>query len=140
VLAQASDLAISLAATPAHAEYREARHRTTLECIKGYIAMQLRDPALNPDEIAAAVHISVRYLHKLFETEHQTVALYLRGQRLERARDDLLDPRLTRRSIARIAHGCGFGDISGFNRAFKATYGINPSDLRRGVPPERIRP
>jgi AraC-like DNA-binding protein len=36
--------------------------------------------------------------------------------------------------------GCGFGDISGFNRAFKATYGINPSDLRRGVPPERIRP
>jgi AraC-like DNA-binding protein len=139
VLAQASDLAISLAATPAHAEYRDARHRTTLERIKGYIAMHLRDPALNPDEIAAAVHISVRYLHKLFETEHQTVALYLRGLRLERARDDLLDPRLTRRSIARIAHSCGFGDISGFNRAFKATYGINPSDLRRGVPPERIR-
>jgi len=50
-----------------------------------------------------------------------------------------VDPRLTRRSIAAIAHGCGFGDISGFNRTFKAAYGINPSDLRRGTPPEHVR-
>jgi AraC-like DNA-binding protein len=139
VLAQATDLAISLFATPAHAEYADARHRTTLDRVKGYIATHFPDPALRPDEIAAAANISTRYLHKLFEGERQTVALYLRGVRLERARDDLLDPRLTRRSIAGIAHGCGFGDVSGFNRAFKAAYGINPSDLRRGIPPEHVR-
>jgi AraC-like DNA-binding protein len=140
VLAHASDLAISLFARPATADYADARHRTTLDRIKGYLATHFRDPALNPDEIAAAANISTRYLHKLFEKEHETVALYLRGLRLERARDDLLDPRLTHRSIAAIAHGCGFGDISGFNRAFKTAYGINPRDLRRGIPPQQPRP
>jgi AraC-like DNA-binding protein len=135
VLAQASDLAISLLATSANSEYADARHRTTLDRIKRYLETHFRDQALKPDEIAAAANISTRYLHKLFEGEHQTIALYLRGLRLQHARDDLLDPRLTRRSIAAIAHGCGFGDVSGFNRAFKGAYGANPSDLRRGIPP-----
>ena len=39
-------------------------------------------------------------------------------------------PRLTRRSIARIAHSCGFGDISGFNRAFKADTNVTPTEFR----------
>ena len=85
------------------------------------------------------MHISTGDLHKLSGGEHETVALYRRALRLERTREDLLDPRLTRRSIARIAHSCGFGGISGFSRAFKATYDINPGDQQRGVPPERIR-
>jgi AraC-like DNA-binding protein len=132
VLAQVCDLVISLLATPEGADYADARQHSALDRIKGYIATHFRDPALAPDEIAAAVHISTRYLHKLFEGERQTVALYLRGLRLERARNDLLDPRLAQRSVAAIAHDCGFGDISGFNRVFKAAYGLNPSDLRRG--------
>ena len=137
VLAQASDLAISLFATPANTEYADAWQRSTLDRIKAYIETHYRDPTLKPDEIAVAANISTRYLHKLFEGEHETVALYVRGLRLEHARADLLDPRLNRASIAAIAHGCGFGDISGFNRAFKAAYAMNPSDLRRGIPRPR---
>ena len=133
VLAQASDLVISLCSTAAGAEGVDAGHRSTLDRIKDHLATHFRDPALNPDEIAAAVNISTRYLHKLFEGERETIALYLRGLRLERARADLLDPRLNRRSIAAIAHGCGFGDLSGFNRVFKAAYGLSPRDLRRGI-------
>jgi AraC-like DNA-binding protein len=132
ILAQVSDLAISLFATSANAEYADARQRTMLDRIKGYLEAHFRDPGLTTDEIAAAANISTRYLHKLFEAEHETVALYLRGLRLQHARDDLLDPRQAGRSVAAIAHGCGFGDISGFNRAFKAAYAMNPSDLRRG--------
>jgi AraC-like DNA-binding protein len=132
VLAQASDLAISLFATSANAEYADARQRTMLDRIKGYVETHFRDSGLTPDEIAAVANISTRYLHKLFEGEHESVALYLRGLRLQHARDELLDPRHARRSVAAIAHGCGFGDISGFNRAFKAAYAKNPSDLRRG--------
>lgn len=134
ILAQASDLAISLFATSANAEYADARHRTLLDRIKGYIEVHFSDPGLTPDEIAAAANISTRYLHKLFEVEHETVALFLRGVRLQHARDALLDPRHAHRGVAAIAHSCGFGDISGFNRAFKAAYGINPRDLRRGAP------
>jgi AraC-like DNA-binding protein len=132
VLAQVSDLAITLCAPPGGAEQAAARHRSALQRIKGYIAAHFRDPDLDPDEIAAAAGISTRYLHKLFEGERETVSLYLRGLRLDQAREDLLDPRLAGRSIAAIAHGCGFGDISGFNRVFKAAYGASPSDLRRG--------
>ena len=141
ILAQVSDLAISLFATSANAEYADARQRTLLDRIKGYVDTYFRDSGLTPDEIAAAANISTRYLHKLFEGEHETVALYLRGLRLQHARDELLDPRHAHRSVAAIAHGCGFGDISGFNRAFKAAYAINPSDLRRGPwpPPRSLR-
>ena len=134
VLAQVTDLAVSLLATPDNPEYADARFRALLQRIKGYIESHLRDPALTPEQIAASANISTRYLHKLFESEHETVALYLRGLRLQRARDELLDPRSGRPSIAAIAHDCGFGDISGFNRAFKRAYGITPSEMRRGNP------
>lgn len=130
VLAQASDLAITLFASAANAEYADARQRTLLDRLKGYIREHFREPGLGPDEIAAAAHISTRYLHKLFQGEHETVALYLQGVRLESARAELLDPRHSGRSVASVAYGCGFGDISGFNRAFKAAYGVTPGELR----------
>ena len=67
---------------------------------------------------------------KLFEAEHHTVALYIKGLRLDRARRDLLDPRLAGRPISAIAYACGFGDLSGFNRAFKQAYAVSPNELR----------
>lgn len=140
ILAQTSDLAISLLATASGAGCADARHRTLLHQVKDHIATHLHDPGLTPDDIAAAVHISTRYLHKLFQSEHETVALYLRGQRLQTARRRLLDPRLAGRGIAAIAHGCGFSDLIGFNRAFKATYGVTPSDLRNPAPPHTPEP
>jgi AraC-like DNA-binding protein len=42
--------------------------------------------------VAAAFGISTRYLHRLFEREHETVAQYIRDRRLERCRLLLLDP------------------------------------------------
>jgi len=71
-----------------------------------------------------------RYLHKLFEADHQTVSPYIKGLRLDRARRDLLDPRLAGRPISTIAYACGFGDLSGFNRAFKQAYAVSPKELR----------
>jgi AraC-like DNA-binding protein len=109
---------------------RGAVQRSLLLRIKDYIHQRLQDPALGPVEIAAAVNISTRYLHKLFEADHQTVSLYIRGLRLDRARRDLLDPRLAGRPISAIAYSCGFGDLSGFNRAFKEAYGVSPRELR----------
>lgn len=73
---------------------------------------------------------STRYLHKLFEADRRTVSLYIKGLRLDRARRDLLDPRLAGRPISAIAYDCGFGDLSGFNRAFKEAYAVSPKELR----------
>lgn len=129
-LAQLSDLVITLLSGTGP-EHSDAARRATVLRVKDYIARRLRDPALGPEEIASAAGISTRYLHKLFETEHLTVSLYIRALRLECARDELLDPRHAMRSISAIAHNCGFGDVSGFNRCFKAAFGRSPGELRR---------
>src|SRR5215468_5164534 len=132
VLLQASDLVASLLsdyADPSEA-VRGCLQRTLMLRIKDYISQRLYDPGLRPPEIAAAANISVRYLHKLFEAEHRSVSQYIKGLRLERSRRELLDPRLADRSIATVAFACGFGDLSGFNRAFKDAYGTSPRKLR----------
>jgi AraC-like DNA-binding protein len=51
-------------------------------------------------------------------------------QQLRRGfRRDVLDPRFDDRSVSAIAFACGFGDLSGFNRAFKDAY-VTPSEMR----------
>ena len=132
VLAHASDLVVTLLGDRLddNTRVRGAVQRSLMLRIKDYIHQRFPDPALGPAEIAAAVNISTRYLHKLFEADHQTVSLYIKGLRLDRARRDLLDPRLADRPISAIAYSCGFGDLSGFNRAFKQAYAVSPSELR----------
>jgi AraC-like DNA-binding protein len=132
VIAQVSDLVVTLLSS-AFGEGKDARGsaaRSLVARVKDHVEQRFTDPALGPNEIAAAVSISPRYLHKLFQDEHRSVSQYVRERRLDRARHDLLDPRLASRPIAAIAAGCGFGDISGFNRAFKQAYGITPRELR----------
>jgi AraC-like DNA-binding protein len=132
VLAHASDLVVTLLSDRLDdtTRVRGAVQRSLMLRVKDYIHQRLCDPALGPAEIAAAVNISTRYLHKLFEADHHTVSLYIKGLRLDRARRDLLDPRLAGRPVSAIAYACGFGDLSGFNRAFKQAYAVSPRELR----------
>jgi AraC-like DNA-binding protein len=132
VLADVTDLVLTLLSDWGQDSdaVRSSVQRSLMFRIKDYIDRRLADPALGPDEIAAAVSISTRYLHKLFAAEHRSVSQYVRGLRLERCRRDLLDPRLADRSISAIAYRWGFGDLSGFNRAFKGTFGATPREVR----------
>jgi AraC-like DNA-binding protein len=95
-----------------------------------HIREHLGDPELSPGSIAAAHHISVSYLHRLFASRDLTVAATIRTQRLNRARRDLLDPRLAHIPIHRIATRWGFRDHATFTRAFRTRYGIPPRALR----------
>jgi AraC-like DNA-binding protein len=132
VLADLTDLVLTLLGERADDSQavRSSVQRTLMVRVKDYIQGRLADPTLGPAEIAAAVNISTRYLHMLFAAEHRSVSQHVRGLRLERCRRDLLDPRLADRSVASIAFGWGFGDLSGFNRAFKATFGATPREVR----------
>jgi AraC-like DNA-binding protein len=110
------------------------RQQAMLYEIKGFIMRNLDKPQLSATSIAAAHHISVRYLHHLFQQdEHdgQTVMQFVRNRRLERCRTDLADPRLAGRSVAEIGIHWGFPDATGFGRAFKNAYGISPGEFRR---------
>ncbi len=110
---------------PAH-----ARQRVLLMRIHAFIDQRLGEAGLTPARIAAAHHISLRYLHKLFEGQTQGVAELIRQRRLERCRVDLQDPALADLPVSAIAHRWGFPDDAHFNRAFRRAYGVAPGRFR----------
>ncbi|WP_017239920.1 AraC family transcriptional regulator [Streptomyces sp. SS] len=70
-------------------------HRRALTLrIMDFIRRNADDPQLDVSAIAAAHHISVSYLHRLFQREGggTTAAGFVQQQRLSRARRDLADP------------------------------------------------
>jgi AraC-like DNA-binding protein len=84
-------------------------------------------------EIAAAIGISVRHVHRVFSNHGSTVADWIRTQRLKHCRTDLCDPRLHRKSITEIAFYWGFNDSAHFSHAFKKEYRICPRTFRSRV-------
>ncbi|GAA0460879.1 helix-turn-helix domain-containing protein [Streptomyces olivaceiscleroticus] len=106
--------------------------------VKDHILQNLSDPDLSPTSIAAAHFISVRYLHKLFQMEGTTVGEWIRAERLERCRRDLLQSPALRLGVATIARRWGFVSPSHFSRIFRAAYGIAPRDWQvEGLSGER---
>lgn len=108
----------------------ESRQDGLLLRIRGFIQQHLHDPRLSPETVAAAHHISTSYLHRLFRRSGSTVAAWIREQRLERASRDLSDPALATIPIGQIGARWGFPEAAAFSRAFRAAYGVAPSDYR----------
>ncbi len=104
--------------------------RALFEQIQVFIQQRIGDPALTPETIAAAHHISTRTLHRLFHTHSRTVAATIRDHRLDRCRRDLADPLLRHLPIHAVANRRGFTNASHFTRAFQAAYGISPREYR----------
>lgn len=113
----------------------ETRRRTLVLRIRAYVHSRLHDPRLTPRDIAAAHHISVSYLHRLFQDEEETVAAWIRHQRLERARHDLADPALRATPVHAVAARWGFPRAADFTRAFRTAYGMSPSAYRANASP-----
>jgi AraC-like DNA-binding protein len=111
----------------------DGRQRTLLAGIYGFIEEHLGDPELSPATVAAANHVSVRYLHRQFETHEATVAAWIRRRRLDRCRRDLADPTMRSVPISTIAARWGLTDATHFGRQFRAAYGLLPSEYRRAA-------
>ncbi|MGH3390779.1 MAG: helix-turn-helix domain-containing protein [Actinomadura sp.] len=109
----------------------ESRKNALLTGVYAFIQQHLGNAELSPAVVAAAHHISTRYLHTLFQDQETTVAGWIRRCRLEAARRDLTDPMLVSRSVASIAAQWGFSGASQFTQAFKAAYGMPPRDYRQ---------
>jgi len=105
--------------------------RALLLCVHAFIEQRLGDPRLSPATVAAAHHVSVPYLYKLFETEQTGVAGWIRRRRLERCRRDLLDPALRSRPVSAIAARWGMLNAAHFSRSFRAAYGVPPVEYRQ---------
>ncbi|MEU2285844.1 helix-turn-helix domain-containing protein [Streptomyces sp. NPDC013178] len=95
-----------------------------------YVELHLTDPDMSPEGIARAHHISVRYLHKLFQDEGTTVGRWILRRRLEACRRDLARHRRGSRTIAAVAGRWGFTSATHFSRVFRTAYGMSPREWR----------
>jgi AraC-like DNA-binding protein len=109
----------------------ELRERTFLVRIHAFIEQHLGEADLSPGVVAAAHHVSVRYLHRLFEGQETTVAAWIRRRRLERCRRDLADPALGAVPVSTVAARWGLPDPAHFSRVFRRAYGLPPAEYRR---------
>ena len=123
--------------------HTDHEHRTLALRVRAFIEGRLTDPALGPEPIAAAHYISTRHLQKVFKAEGHTVTAWIRGRRLQRCREELVDPAHRGRSVSAIGARWGFPDAAHFSRVFRTEFGISPSECRiRGtdVRGERLPP
>ncbi|PBC35869.1 hypothetical protein CJ178_30960 [Rhodococcus sp. ACPA4] len=109
----------------------ECAQRSFLIRVKTFIEDNLRESHLSVGDIAAAHFVSVRYLYKAFENEKFGVAQYVRHRRLERIRQQLVDPLMARRPVGEIAATHGMINEAHFSRIFREKYGASPSEYRR---------
>lgn len=100
-----------------------------------FIDLRLADGDLSPETIAAAHHISARYLHRLFQDEGTTVGRWIQRRRLEECRRDLVLNARRNPTIAAVANRWGFTSATHFSRVFRAAYGMSPSAWRETVGP-----
>lgn len=90
----------------------------------------LSDPGLSVESIAQSHHVSVRYLHKVFEPMGLTLSAWIRSQRLARIRRELSDPTLADRTVAAIAARWGVYNAAHLSRALKAEFGMTAAEIR----------
>jgi len=130
----AADAALELlraAIAPSGPSSRGARRAAMCAEVRRYIRGHLQEETLGPESIAAAHAMSVRALHALFEDREESICGLIRSERLSRCRIDL--ELSGGGSVAQVAFRWGFRDAAHFARAFKAHYGLTPSDVRRGA-------
>jgi AraC-like DNA-binding protein len=120
----------------AHGQEHGREREALVRRLRAYIDAHLWDRNLTPASVAAAQHISLRYLHRLFEDQDSTVGRWIQHRRLEEARRELARPGRGDITVAAVARRWGFASASHFSRSFRAAYGIAPSDWRDG----RTRP
>ncbi len=104
------------------------RTATLIKSITTYIEEHYKDK-ISLEMLASHANISVFHLSHLFKQyTGQTPIEYLNQYRLITSADML---KSTDSSIMDIAFECGYNNISYFNRAFKAKYGITPKEYRK---------
>jgi AraC-like DNA-binding protein len=109
---------------------QDSPHSARLAAVKRYADLHLADPTLTPASAAAALGISARQLHRLFEPNNISFARYVSRQRLLRCREAIAGATGTGRSVVDIAFGWGFNSMATFYRAFVSEFGSPPAMLR----------
>jgi AraC-like DNA-binding protein len=98
--------------------------------IRTVIRSQLRQPGLDPAQIARMAHVSPRSLHQLLHDAGTTPMALVKHLRLEECRRMLTDPALSECTIRNIALSLGYRRQDHFARDFKQMFGVSARTIR----------
>ncbi|MGD1089471.1 MAG: GyrI-like domain-containing protein [Verrucomicrobiota bacterium] len=122
----------------------QPKHKTTWNDYKERILRVLThirehlDEPLDLEELARVACFSSFHFHRIFAAmTGETIADHVRRLRLERAAMEL---RSGAKQVVQVALDAGYEAHEAFTRAFKAAYGVSPSEFRRATEPIAIRP
>jgi AraC-like DNA-binding protein len=88
---------------------------------------------LSPDTICRALNVSRSHLYRAFSNKGGVMQNILE-QRLRAAFSELSNPLNRAETIGSIAFRCGFVSDAHFNRLFRQTFGVRPTDVRETPP------
>lgn len=97
-----------------------------LQRIENFIHMHLSNPTLSPKLVSQACHISIRYIHLLFQDLPYTFAEWVKLIRVTVANKILMTGNYS--SVADVGYQVGFTDQSYFSRIYKQQFGYPPKD------------
>ncbi|MFJ4521957.1 helix-turn-helix domain-containing protein [Streptomyces sp. NPDC088810] len=123
------DLFATLITDQAHREPDGSRDHL-VRSVRAHIDRHLGEASLSPESIARAHHMSVRYLHRLFEGEGITVSRLIQQRRLEACGRELARRGRVTPTVSAVARRWGFVNPAHFSRAFRAAYGVSPREWR----------
>ncbi len=128
-----ASIAAVVAATVANSadraqEVAAALGPVALDRARRYIDAHLGREGLTMDEVVAVTGVSRATLYRLF-APYGGLARFMWSRRLDAVRRSICNPA-ERRSLNALAQVHGFTDAAHFTRAFKAEFGVRPSDLR----------
>ena len=101
--------------------------------LRSVVEARLTEHELDGQKVANLVGISVRYANALLAEQDSSLHRLILSRRLSRCRLALEDPNQIHRTIAEIAQGWGFSDMTHFGRSFKAAYGVSPREYQKAV-------
>lgn len=122
------------AARPSDTNEGQSEDAVRYVAARQFIRQQLTNPALKPAAVAAHVGMSTRNLGRLFARRGTSIERTFWMERLDAARQDLVDPRLHKSSVTDIAFSWAFNDAAHFSRWFSKAYGVAPKAYRAAHP------
>ena len=104
------------------------QHNDLVSQVKQALLLMLDQPGGHLLDVARTLHTSERTLKRRLAEQGTSVRALLQDIRLERARQQLLQPSTT---VEAIAQSLGYRSATAFSQAFKRWQGVQPTTLRR---------
>ena len=141
VIFSSEDIIVSGEASKTHTKYSGSRlSDSEAKQYAGKLTdyMKSAKPYLNPDlslpQLATELNISSHYLSQVINEQFNLNFFdFVNGYRVEAFKEKIIDPEFRNFSLLGIAFECGFNSKSAFNRIFKQTSGITPSQFKKAV-------